>query len=212
MSWMDRKGLNPVHAAMIYRRDCFRENDELLRTAHRRLQEAQLAREQAADAAFTRRKESTPYDSGMPRRRPLTTTTGGADNESIARSASSAYLMLTSASAHGLRMGGSSSAASLARSASSISLKDGEISDITYGFLHRGQQHWQTEPRVPLSSLPPVQHVECRWPSIKRSAIESSPLRPELMKAAAGLQDDNIRWMAGSWRPRKSASPRPMHF
>ena len=78
----------------------------------------------------------------------------------------------------------------------------------SFGALAKGQTSWQPVDKSSMQRLPPTDLLDARWPSILRSAIDSKPLRPELKKAGAMLQDDGYRWISGSWRPRAANSPR----
>ena len=208
----------PNHQLHMWRKDCDREFDALRHAVNYKLQTYQL---EGQPDTHTKRRQPTEFDSGLPRPvdssaslhpsaaslHPSASQSQFAGTHGSSRAPS--YLMLTSSSAISLRGGGRSG--NLHKSVSSSSLLSEELPGLSqtgsYGYLAKGQPHWQPTPKS-FASLPSEQLLDARWPSILHGALAGRPLRPELRHVSSTLQADNVRWIGGAWRPRVSNSPR----
>ena len=194
---------SPSHADINWRKAILAENETLARFVQIGLEDR--ARLAEAVTQHTKRRLPTAIDSGIPR-----PTTAATSNPSYDRSR---YVMLTSASAVSLRMGGRPRAHPVTPMSTELGSFGAAAS---FGSLQLGKQSWQPTSQAALQALPAKNYVEARWPSIKVDCYCTAPCRPTQRMAASKLQLDNLRWKAGTWRLAKERaegrSPRPTIF
>ena len=182
---------SPSAADINWRRSIQTERDVLIRLIH-----AGQGNTGSLPDLHTTRRAPTPYDSGIPR----PTTAATQSMTMLTR-----YDMLTGAAPFSLRNG--------RRAASRDGNSRSVASSASFGSLSLGKQTWQPTSRNALAALPAASYVEARWPSIKIDSTCSAPCRPTQREAARALQEDNMRWIGGSWRVDMARrSPRPTIF